>query len=401
MNTKPINLTFNTIDQEDKEALCNFIMTNDQWSKGPETVAFEKEFSEFLGAKNSVFCNSGSSAILLMLYTLMMGKKMKNKKVVLSACSWSTDLSSIIQLGLEPILCDVNDKDLSVSLSELENIFIKESPSVLLLVSALGLVPKMDDIVALCNKYGIILLEDVCESFNSSFDGKKLGTFGVMSCFSFFYSHHFTTIEGGMISVNENKGEDSEELYQILLSLRSHGWTRDNSNDFKKRMKTKWNTDDFNEMYTFYYPGFNLRSTDLQAFIGRRQLKKIDEMCKIRYKNYLLYKEKLNTPWLPSEHENTFTSNFCFPVLHERRDEIIKDLIDNNIQCRPLIAGNLGVHPVHIERYGRVELPNSDYIHKFGFYLPNNHSITEEDITLICSIINKYCEISDESNDNE
>jgi len=394
MEKEPINLTFNTIDHQDKEALCDFLMTNDQWSKGPETVAFEKEFSEFLGSKNSVFCNSGSSAILLMLYTLIIGKKMKNNKVVLSACSWSTDLSSIIQLGLEPILCDVNDKDLSVSLVELEKIFIQESPSVLLLVSALGLVPKMDEVVELCKKYGVLLLEDVCESLNSSFNNKKLGTFGIMSCFSFFYSHHFTTIEGGMVCVNENIGENEEELYQILLSLRSHGWTRDNSESYKQQMKNKWNTDSFNDMYTFYYPGFNLRSTDLQAFIGRRQLKKADKMCEVRYKNYLLYKKYLKTEWLPQEHDNTFTSNFCFPILHEKRDEIVEALLKNNIQCRPLIAGNLGVHPVYIERYGRTDsniMSNADYIHKYGLYIPNNHSLTEDQIIFICSIINEFC----------
>jgi len=389
---KPIKLTFNTVDQSDKEALCNFIMTNDQWSKGPETIGFEGEFSKYLGAKNSVFCNSGSSAILLMLQTLLVSKQLKNKKVVLSACSWSTDLSSIMQLGLEPILCDVNDKDLSVSLSELENIFIQEKPACLLLVSALGLVPQMDAIVELTSKYGVVLIEDVCESLASSFDGKKLGTFGLMSCFSFFYSHHFTTIEGGMVCVNENKGYDDEEVYQTLLSVRSHGWTRDNSDEYKKKMKTKWNTDDFNEMYTFYNSGFNLRSTDLQAFLGRRQLKKVDDMCKVRYENYLIYKKNLKTKWLPVEYENTFTSNFCFPIIHERRDEIVKDLVANNIECRPLIAGNLGVHPYYVDVYGRLDLPNASLIHQMGLYLPNNHNISEEEIIRICDIINKYCD---------
>jgi len=390
MNTKPINLIFDTIDKDDLEAISSWILTNPQLTKGPQTIEFEKEFAQYIGKKHAVFCNSGSSAILLMLYALIAGKKMKNKKVVVPSCSWATDLSSVIHLGLEPVLVDVNSFTLSVSIPELELIFKNENPSVLLLVSLLGIPPhKLDEIVTLCKKYGVILLGDHCESLGSSFDGEKLGCHELMACYSFYYSHTISTIEGGMIVT------DDQELYEILKSIRSHGWTRDNSEEFKTKLKEQWSTTEFDSLYTFYYPGFNLRSTDIQAFIGRRQLKKLDHICKKRSDNYHLYKSLLKTDWLPKEPENSFVANFCFPIIHENRNEIVKELIENNIQCRPLVAGNLGIHPVYIERYGRKEFLNASKIHEHGFYVPNNDTMSEDDIKLICSIINKYCTSDD------
>jgi len=208
-----ITLVKDTIDNKDIDRLIDWLKTYPRLTKGLVTLEFEAKFSKWLGRKYSVFCNSGSSANLLMLSVLK--EKYDSKKVVVPSVAWSTDLAPVIQLGLQPILCDCNMKDLSVDLGHLEKIFTEESPDALLLVSALGLVPDMDRIIKLCSDYDVILLEDTCESLGCEFVNKKLGTFGIMSSFSTFFGHHISTIEGGLIST------DDKELYELLVSIRS------------------------------------------------------------------------------------------------------------------------------------------------------------------------------------
>lgn len=386
MTEVKVPLVKDTISHEDMDALADWIKTYPRLTKGPETVEFEKEWSEWLGTKYSIFCNSGSSANLLMLYALIVAKRLNNKKIVVPALAWATDLAPVMQLGLEPIICDCNGENLAVDLKDLERIFVKDNPSALMLVSVLGIPPNMNEIVDLCKKYGVILLEDTCESLGSEYNGKKLGTFGEMSTFSLYFGHHLSTIEGGMVCT------DDEELYEILKSIRSHGWDRDASEEYRKKWRDKWGVDDFNGLYTFYHPGFNLRATDLQAFIGRRQIKKADEVSKIRADNFQKYQELIskNADWRPTPPEGSFVSNFCYPVLHLKRDEIVKELIANGVETRPMICGSMSTQPFYVEKYGRKELFTAKQIDDHGFYVPNNDKMTDEDIKLICDIINKY-----------
>ena len=206
-----ITLVKDTIGNEDIDSLIDWLKSYPRLTKGPVTLKFENKFSKWLGRKYSVFCNSGSSANLLMLSVLK--EKYDFKKVVVPSVAWSTDLAPVMQLGLQPILCDCNMKDLSADLNHLEKIFMEESPDVFLLVSALGLVPDMKKIIELCSKYDVLLLEDVCESLGCKYKGKNLGTFGKMSSFSTFFGHHISTFEGGIVST------DDKELYELLVSL--------------------------------------------------------------------------------------------------------------------------------------------------------------------------------------
>ena len=231
---KNIKLVSDTISKNDIEKLVTWMSQDDipQLTKGPLTVKFQDDFSNFLGENlRSCFINSGSSAILLSLLAL----KIKNdiKKVVVPSVSWATDLSSPMVLGLETILCDCNLEDLSLDLDKLERIFIEENPEACILVSVLGLVPDMDRITDLCKKYNVILLEDVCESLGSKYKGNYLGTFGLMSFFSFYYGHHVSTIEGGMITTNNS------DFHDLLVSIRNHGWDRDWSDDLKRRSEER------------------------------------------------------------------------------------------------------------------------------------------------------------------
>ena len=280
-----ITLVKDTIDIDDVNKLIDWLKTNPRLTKGNLTIEFEKKWSEWLGVKYSIFVNSGSSANLAAIYSLILSGKLKNNKIVVPAVSWVTTVTPAIQLGLEPIMCECDMDNLGLDINHLKEIIKTENPSAIILVHVLGFPNYMDEIVELCNENNILLVEDTCESIGSEYKGKKLGTIGDLSTFSFYFGHHISTIEGGMVSTND------EELYHILLSIRSHGWDRDLPQEKQEFLRKKYNIDSFRSLYTFYYPGFNLRATDLQAFIGLNQLEKLTTIVENRYKNYLRYKK--------------------------------------------------------------------------------------------------------------
>jgi CDP-6-deoxy-D-xylo-4-hexulose-3-dehydrase len=286
-------------------------------------------------------------------------------------------------LGMEPILCDCNLEDLSCDLDHLEKLFIEHSPSTFILVSPLGLVPDMKRVVNLCHTYDVILLEDVCESMGSKYEGDYLGSFGYASFFSMYFGHHLSTIEGGFINT------DDEDFYYSLLMMRSHGWDRDLPKEIQEKLRKENNVSEFDSLYTFYLPGFNLRSTDLQAFIGIRSIDKLDEYTEKRNKNFQLYKSSINVNQLNiTDRPTDFISNFAYHIVNKNRVKIIEDLIGNDIEVRPLIAGDMSKKPMWIKNYGEVNLPNCQLINEYGFYIPNHQDLTTEQITLISNIVN-------------
>ena len=380
-----IKLVNDTISNEDIDSLVEWLKTYPRLTKGELTVELEKKWSKWLGVSNSVFCNSGSSANLLMLWALVeAGRISRESKIVVPSVAWATDLSPVIQLGMTPLLCDVNLDDLSVDLDSLETLFKESKPQVLLLVSVLGLVPDMQSIVNLCNKYNVILLEDTCEGMGSKYNQKKLGTFGLMSSFSTYFGHHISTIEGGFIST------DDEELYEVLKSIRSHGWDRDSSKSFSSSLRDEWGTSDFNSLYTFYYSGFNLRSTDLQAFIGLGQIDKLNQICDKRNANFKLYQKELKElkPYI-SDKDSNFISNFAYPVIDRNRDLIVRRLIEADIEVRPMICGSMGSQPFYVKEFGKNIQRNATTIDSYGFYVPNHPGLSNEDILTITDIIKK------------
>jgi len=377
LENKSIKLVTDTIDNSDIDRLISWLSTYPRLTKGRLTPQFEQKWSNWLGVNQTIFCNSGSSANLLMLWALIEAKRIsRNSKIVVPAVSWATDLAPVIQLGMTPILCDSNLEDFSVDLNQLEMIFKESNPDVFLLVSVLGFVPDMDRILELCKKYNVILLEDTCESMGSKYKDKKLGTFGLMSSFSTYFGHHMSTIEGGLVSTND------EELYEILKSIRSHGWDRDASIQHSSELRNTWKTSKFDSLYTFYYSGFNLRSTDLQAFIGTHQIDKLDYICKKRNDNFTLYNKLLS-----NYKEKGFISNFAYPIISKNKHNIIKKLQKQNIEVRPLICGSMGKQPFYVKQYGKLELKNASEIDNYGFYVPNHPGLCDDEIILISDII--------------
>jgi len=379
-----IKLVKDTIDTDDISSLIDWLKTNPRLTKGELTVEFESLWSKWLGSKYSVFVNSGSSANLAAIYSLILSGKLKNNKIIVPAVSWVTTVTPAIQLGLTPIMCDCDVDNLGLDIKHLKRLIAEEKPAAIILVHVLGFPNHMSEIVELCKEHDILLIEDTCESIGSKYGNRHLGTFGDLSTFSFYFGHHMSTIEGGMIST------DDEELYHILLSIRSHGWDRDLPVSKQKELREKYNINDFKALYTFYYPGFNLRATDLQAFIGIQQMKKLDSIVEGRYLNYLKYKKGIkNSFWNINPSENTYISNFSYPILTKNLHKLTAALEDNGIECRPLICGSINEHPFWYERYGKQDLPNAKRVHELGMYLPNNHQMTDEEINKVIKVVNE------------
>lgn len=381
-----IRLVSDTIDKQDIKALIKWLdqPTIPQLTKGPLTKELEQKWSQYVGVENTIYVNSGSSALLLMLATLKYTAKLKNNKIVVPGLSWVTDVTSCMQLGLDPILCDCNLEDLSVDLDNLENLFKEHKPAALLLVQVLGLVPDMKRIMELCDKYDVILLEDVCESMGSEYQGQKLGTFGKMSVFSLYFGHHLSTIEGGFICTNDRS------LAAPALMMRNHGWDRDLTPTEQTHLRSANNISDFNAQYTFYYPGFNLRATDLQAFLGLRQVDKLDHIRQVREQNFKHYTNYITKNELNIQHPSgNLISNFAYPVVSSNRDKVVTVLRKEGVEVRPLIAGSIAKQPFWTNYYQPVLLPNCEMIHEKGFYLPNHQDLTEEHIQFISKIVNE------------
>jgi len=374
---KNYKLAHNTIENKDWNVLINFLKKRSYPNQAKVTRKFEKKFSHFLGAKASTFVNSGSSANLLIAQTLLEGKFLKNKIAVLPSVSWSTTVSPFIQLGYKVIFCDCDKEHLGISTEHLEKICKKYNPGVLVIVNVLGHGNDYNKIINLKRKYKFQIIEDNCESLGSSYKSKKLGTFGLASSHSFYFGHHISTIEGGMISTNDNR------FYNISRAIRAHGWARDMEEGFRKKLEKKYKVDKFKSLYTFYYSGFNFRSTDLNATLGIEQLKKINKISKIRHKNFYYYKENLNDYWYQNSELNLLSS-FGYATFVKNRLEVFKYLKSKKIQNRPIISGDMSQQPFWKKNFiNQKKLPNASFVDRYGLYLPNHANLTKIDIDYI------------------
>ena len=282
-------------------------------------------------------------------------------------------------------MCEADKDTFGLDLNHLEELLKKHEPSTVIMVQVLGVPHKMDELLALKEKYGFVLLEDACAAMGSSYRGKKVGTFGDMSSFSFYFGHQISTIEGGMVSTN------NEIFNDLLLMLRSHGWSKDLDKERHNELVKKYEINDFHSPFVFYEPGFNLRSTDLNAFLGIRQIDKMDWLVSRRSENHNLYKklfgERLYFQKAPPD---SVICSIHFGALAKDIDErrkIVEALGENGVETRIFSAGNLGLHPFWFERYGKASFPMADRIHHTGLFLPNNPSLKPEDIEFIAKVV--------------
>lgn len=379
------NLAENVIDTRDIAALITWLRKNPRMTKGELTIEFERRWAHWVGTKYAVFCNSGSSANLLAVYAALLSGRLRNKKAIVPSVGWATTISPFIQLGFEPIMCGADAHTFSLNLDHLEVLLKKSKAATVMMVQVLGVPADMAHIADLKKKYKFLLIEDACAALGAEYQKEKVGSFGDISTFSFYFGHQLSTIEGGMVNTN------NQYIYNLLLMLRSHGWGKDLNLQTRTDLMKKYNIDDFHQPFTFFVPGFNVRSTDLNAFLGIRQMMKADRITKIRWRNHLLYAKLLKNFEFQKWDVYSKPCSISFGVLAKssaHRRSIAKTLTINNIETRLFSAGNLGLHPFWYERYGKFHHPVSDAVHSRGFFLPNNESLQLRDIRYICSIVN-------------
>lgn len=369
-------------EEETRKKLSKFILSNKRLSMGENCFNFEKKFSDYQGRNYSVFVNSGSSANLALIQALLnLGKIKKGDKVGFSSVTWSTNVMPLIQLGLDPIAIDVSKENLNVDIENLKS--LKENIKVLFLTNLLGFSGKIDKIRDYCDEKNIILLEDNCESLGSVVNGKKLGNFGLASTFSFFVGHHLSTIEGGMICT------DDKELYEMLLMVRAHGWTREVGKEKSESLKKDYLISEFYNKYTFYYLGFNIRPTEINGFLGLEQLDYIEELHKRRSKNFEIFQNaaKNNPDFLKLDLKHMdFISNFAYPIVCKNKqlfEKYLSKFVD--VEVRPIVGGSMNEQPFFGGK--KINCPNAKEIHTCGFYIPNNPDLTDKEIEFMSNII--------------
>lgn len=384
---KPIQyfLAEDTIDHEDIHALIRWLKTTPRLTKGELTVQFEEQWSQWLGRKYSVFCNSGSSANLLMYYALLLSGRLRNKRIIVPSVGWVTTVAPAIQFGFEPIMCEADAGTFGLDLNHLEALCRKYDPAAVIMVQVLGVPHKMDELMTLKEKYGFFLLEDACAAMGAAYKGRNVGTFGDMASFSLYFGHQISTIEGGLVST------DDKAFYDLLLMLRSHGWGKDLDRETHEALIKKYQIDDCHSPFVFYVPGFNLRSTDLNAFLGIRQIDKMGWLIQRRGENHARYTTLLGGKfYLQKPPEGARVCSIHFGLLAkdiEERRRIVKALEEHGIETRIFSAGNLGLHPFWVERYGKASFPMADRIHHTGFFLPNHPSLKREDVEYIARVV--------------
>jgi CDP-6-deoxy-D-xylo-4-hexulose-3-dehydrase len=339
--------------------------------------AFERDFAQYVGSQHCVMVNSGSSAILLMVAALFYTKnpalKLKRgDEVIVPTVSWSTTYYPLYQYGLKIKFVDIDLNTLNYDLDQLEQA-VTDKTRAIMVVNLLGNPNDFGRIKQIIGDRNIVLMEDNCESMGAIYQGKQAGTFGVMGCFSTFFSHHISTMEGGLIVT------DDEELYQLMLSLRAHGWTRDLP---KHNLVCSEKSDDpLEELFRFVLPGYNFRPLELEGALGVEQVKRLSKMVEERRKNGKLLHETLgNHPDIIIQREIGESSWFGFSLVIRpgnklTRKELAVKLNKLGFQCRPIVAGNFAKNEVvkYFDSEVHGDLRNADHIDQNGLFIGNHH----------------------------
>lgn len=385
----------NNITREDLNEVIKLLKSQDpKLTSGPNVVEFEKKWSEWLGVKYSVFVNSGSSSNLLAIAWLKK-KYPHGGKIIVPPFTWSSDISSVLWMGFDPEFVDINIKTLAIDEDKLEEkISMHDDIRAIFLTHAQGINGLTEKIYNLCKKNKILLIEDVCESHgvNSIFE-KKAGSIGDISCFSFYYAHHMSTIEGGMVCTND------KEIYEFLIMSRAHGMLRE-SQDLNIQNSYKEEYPDLNPLFIFPIKGFNLRNNEIGAIIGINQLKRLDEMIKIRKDNFLYFLNGLPS-WAFKDFNLKGQSNYAFNLILKEKDDSLMNhlqetLIRNGIEFRKGSAG--GGNQIRqpyvrsLKKYSDdqipIDFPISDHIHFYSMYIGNYPSLDIKEIDFLLEKIN-------------
>ena len=386
------SLMSNNFTKSDMNEVKKFINhKNITLTQSKKVKEFEKKWSRWLGVKYSVFVNSGSSANYITILALKIINKNKIKnEIIVPTLTWVSDINSVIMNGFKPVFVDINFSNLSMNVDEILKKISKKTLAVFI-THAQGFNGLNNKLLQVLKKKKIHLIEDVCESHGATFKGKRLGNYGLISNFSFYYAHHLTTIEGGMVCTN------SKEIYEIVKILRSHGMLREaNNKKFERKLINKYKY--LSPKFIFIYPSLNFRNNEIGAVIGINQLKSLNKNNLLRTRNFKLFLKLLDPNKFFKEFDIVGSSNYAFPVIlktkdFKKRDLFEKELLKNGIEFR---RGNAGggnqlrqpyikniVKNINLKNFKKV-----NHVHFFGYYIGNYPSLNKNKTTLICKILN-------------
>ena len=381
----------NNFSRSDLDSVIALLRTDDpRLTNGPKVREFEKAWSDWLGVKYSVFVNSGSSANLLSMAALKL-KYPEGGQVIVPPLTWVSDIASVLQNGFDPIFVDIDPRTLGM---ETEAILDAITPSTraVFLSHIQGFNGLTDRLLEELERRDILLIEDVCESHGATHKGKRVGSFGWTSNFSFYYAHHMSTIEGGMICT------DDEETYRVLRMLRSHGMVREIGDEEEQQ---KWLSDnpELNPQFIFAFPAYNVRNTEIGAILGLSQLQRLDANNALRTRNLLHFLDNIDSKKFQTDFEIEGSSNYAFNLVQlEADDALAKRLMSamdrHEIEYRRGSAGGGNqlrqpyLRPYIKDPKSYRNFPATDHIHFYGYYIGNFPDLGLEDVDFICDVLN-------------
>ena len=376
------------IDKEDVNSVIEFLSQDKipKLTNGPKVIEFEKSWGEWLGTKYNLFVNSGASANELTM--LAIAHLIGEGEIIVPPLTWISDISSVLFAGHKLVFVDVNFTNLSFDIDKLKSA-INENTKAIFLTHVLGINGLTDELLEICEEKNILLIEDVCESHGTTYQGCKVGNFGFASNFSFYFAHHMSTIEGGMISTN------NWEFYQICRALRSHGMTREMTSDSMK-ISIAMDNPDLNPDFIFLRPAHNFRSTEINAVIGLSQLKKLDDKNQERRENFDIFISNLDPEKYHISLNTEGNCNYAFIVILKdadftKRNEVERKLRNNGIEFRRGLSGggNQMRQPFFKSIYNDFSnFPNIEHIHNFSWYIGNYPGLEKEKILKLLEVLN-------------
>ncbi|PIQ96173.1 MAG: CDP-4-keto-6-deoxy-D-glucose-3-dehydrase [Nitrospinae bacterium CG11_big_fil_rev_8_21_14_0_20_56_8] len=378
----------NNITREDLDAVIEFLQGNPILTQSRNVREFEQEWADWLGVKYSVFVNSGASANFITLGVL---KQISGTgEVIVPALTWISDIASVLQHGFTPVFVDIDPRTLCMKTEDILG-KLSDRTRAVFLTHAQGFNGLTDPLLKTLERKGIPLIEDVCESHGATFKGRKLGTYGWVSNFSYYFAHHMSTIEGGMVCTND------EKLYQLCRMFRSHGMVRE-ATDEKLKQSYIENDPELNPEFIFAYPAFNMRNTEIGAVIGRKQLKRLDGNNLKRFRNNELFLKHLDPEKYRTDFELEGSCNYAFNLVMKKPDaRFCGQVMDRLKACRvEFRRGSAGggnqlrqpylkgiVPPGEFKKF-----PETEHIHFFGFYIGNYPDLQESKILELCRLLN-------------
>jgi len=390
MSTSRYPLASSTWGSEELDAMQT-VISSGKFTMGEKVKEFEAKFARVVGSKYSVMVNSGSSANLVLLTAgKYLGKPLfaQGDEIIVPAVSWSTTFYPVNQIGCKLSFVDIELGSLNIDPEKVISAITPKTKAILA-VNLLGNASNLVELQRIASDYDLHLLEDNCESLAGTLNGKSLGTFGFGGTFSSFFSHHISTMEGGLVAT------DDEELFQVMKSIRAHGWTRDLPENNLVFNKTG---DSWEDLFRFVLPGFNLRPLELEAAIGIEQLAKLPSFISMRRNNAILFQEIMQDfPDIQIQNELGDSSWFGFSLvlkgaLWGKRKEFVRHLEDHGIESRPIVAGNFTKNPVikHLDHVPIPDLPVANEIHLNGLFIGNHHYDLSEQLNHLQVVLRKF-----------